>query len=247
MPRKPPATAAEEPTAKTRKSPPAKGKPGPAPAPPSPRKRPASVSPPAKPAKPASTRAPKSSPAPAPAPPPAPPPRPDPDAGLTPADLETLALLEDPEFTSLMERRARVARLRSRKLSMREIGLALGISAATVYRDLRAIDEDWRREAAEDLANIRARELAELRDMEYQAATALSGAPTEDAKIRWMAERRQLKARIASLLGLDAPRTFTGEIEVKDGGLSTLERRALAAEILAGHAAAGEEGADGDQ
>ncbi len=135
-----------------------------------------------------------------------------------------------------MERRARVARLRSRKLTMREIGLALGISAATVYRDLRAIDEDWRREAAEDIADMRARELAELRDMEYQASTALSASLSEEAKIRWLGERRQIKARIASLMGLDAPKAITAEVDVKDGGLSAQERRALAAHIAAMHA-----------
>ena len=166
---------------------------------------------------------------------------------MTPADLETLAQLEDPEYISVMERRARVARLRSRKLTMREIGVALGISAATVYRDLRAIDEDWRREAATDLAAISARELAELRDMEYQAATGIANSGSEEAKIRWLGERRQIKARIASLMGLDAPKAITGQIEVNDSGLSAQERRALAAYIAASHVADQPEDADGSQ
>lgn len=217
MPRKRSPTAPAEPTTKTRKSPATTGQPAPAKKPRPKRTRQTSVK----------QTAPAATP-------------PDPNAGLTPADLETLALLEDPEYISVMERRARVARLRSRKLTMREIGLALGISAATVYRDLRAVDEDWRREAAEDLADMRARELAELRDMEYQASTALSASLSEEAKIRWLGERRQIKARIAALMGLDAPKAITAEVEVKDGGLTAQERRALAAHIAAMHAAQGD-------
>lgn len=219
MPRKRSTTAPEAPTTKTSKNPATTGPTAPAKKPRATRKRRPTVSRTAL------------------APEPAPTAAPDPNAGLTPADLEILALLEDPEYISVMERRARVARLRSRKLTMREIGVALGISAATVYRDLRAIDEDWRREATTDLAAIRARELAELRDMEYQAATASANSGSEEAKIRWLGERRQIKARIAALMGLDAPKAITAEVDLKEGGLTAQERRALAANIAAMHAA----------
>ncbi len=84
--------------------------------------------------------------------------------------------------------------------------------------------------------------------MRCTAPTTL-GRVHEESKIRWLGERRQIKARIAALMGLDAPKTFTGEIEVKDGGLSAQERRAIAAQIAAMQGAGGrpEGDADADQ
>jgi len=156
-------------------------------------------------------------------------------------------MLESPEYATITERRLRVARYRAQKLTLREIASAIGTSTATVYRDIKALDTVWLKSAQGERDEHRARELAELQAMERQVATAYGSSQNEGAKIRWMAERLRIKARIAALLGLDAPRTFTGEIEVKDGGLSTQERRALAAEIMAGHAAAGGRDTDGDE
>lgn len=178
---------------------------------------------------------------------PSPLPAPDHASPLTPEEEIELALLESPEYATITERRFRVARYRAQKLTLREIAAAIGVSAATVYRDIKALDTVWLKSAQGERDEHRARELAELQAMERQVATAYGSSQNEDAKIRWMAERLRIKARIASLLGLDAPRTFTGEIEVKDGGLSSQERRALAAEIMAGHAAARREDADGEQ
>lgn len=166
---------------------------------------------------------------------------------LTDEQKAELARWEQSEYATIMERRAKVSRYRAQKLSYREIAHALGVGIGTIFRDIKALDAVWLRSAQGERDEHRARELAELQAMERQVATAYGSSQSEDAKIRWMAERLRIKARIAALLGLDAPRTFTGEIEVKDGGLSSQERRALAAEIMAGHAGAEGRDADGDE
>lgn len=172
---------------------------------------------------------------------------PDHASPLTPEEEAELALLESPEYATITERRLRVARYRAQKLTLREIASAIGVSAATVYRDIKALDAVWLKSAQGERDEHRARELAELQAMERQVATAYGSSQNEDAKIRWMAERLRIKARIASLLGLDAPRTFAGEIEVKDGGLSSQERRALAAYIAASQVSDRPEHADDNE
>ncbi len=172
---------------------------------------------------------------------------PDPNEGLSASDLVMLAQLEAPDYISVAERRAKVARLRHAKRTLREIGSALGISPATVYRDLLALDAEWLANGQTDRDLMRARELADLQDLERQIASALAASQSEEAKIRWLGERRQIKARIASLMGLDAPKAITGHIEVNDSGLNAQERRALAAYIAASHVAVQPEGSDGDE
>lgn len=168
------------------------------------------------------------------------------DVPLTPREEEELARLESPEYATIADRRAKVARYRARKLTIREIATALGVGVGTVYRDLKALDARWLEMADGERSQQRARELAELQDMERQVATAQANSQSEEARIRWLDARLKIKARIAALMGLDAPKTFSGEIEVKDGGLSAQERRAIAAQIAAMQGAGGRAEGDAD-
>lgn len=104
-------------------------------------------------------------------------------------------------------RRRKVARLYARKLHQDEIAQMLGVSQPTVSRDVTAIEAAWRTAAIADIADARARELAELQDMERRIEQDLAACDKGDhaAKRGYYAERRQVKARIAALLGLDAP------------------------------------------
>lgn len=101
----------------------------------------------------------------------------------------------------ITDRRRKVARLLAKKITQVEIAKELGVSQPTISRDVVAIEEEWKREYSEALELIRARELAELRDMERDAAAAF--AKTRDP--RFLQARLATKTRIAKLVGLDAP------------------------------------------
>ena len=72
------------------------------------------------------------------------------------------------------QRRTIVARLRLRGLTQREIVSELGkqgqpVSLGTVHSDLKAISQDWRAAAQADLAQLRGRQFAELREVRRAA------------------------------------------------------------------------------
>lgn len=102
-------------------------------------------------------------------------------------------------------RRRKVARLVARKVTQTEIADMLGVGQATVSRDIRVIEAEWRAGAATEISAIRAMELAELREMERDVVTHQSKATSDRDRVRWIAERLRIKARIAALMGLDAP------------------------------------------
>lgn len=126
-------------------------------------------------------------------------------------------------------RRLLVARLAARRLSPAEIlveiqAAGFDFKLRTVERDLAWIREQWRKEAAGEIEDIKARELAELDEMDRQAAEAYGetmktikemieeGLEVEEitatrdfmAAARFLAERTKIKARKAAILGIDA-------------------------------------------
>lgn len=113
-------------------------------------------------------------------------------------------------------RRRKVARLYARKLHQEEIAQLLGVSQPTVSRDVAAIETEWRKAAAAEVSELRARELAEIEEMERACAQHLANATSDRDRARWMAERRQLKARKAAMMGLDAPTqvAHSGEVDL---------------------------------
>lgn len=112
------------------------------------------------------------------------------------------------EKVAIEDRRRKVARLLAKKITQAEIAEELRVSQPTISRDVKVIEEEWKREYAAELDAIRARELAELRDIERDAAAAF--ARTRDP--RFLQARLSTKARIAKLIGLDAPERREVEI-----------------------------------
>jgi IS30 family transposase len=110
------------------------------------------------------------------------------------------------------ERRLKVARLWAQHRNQTEIAKALGVNQSTVSRDLQVITARWVAEAVHDVGEIRARELAELDEMEKELAARW----LQERRPEWMRLRLAVKERRAKLLGLDmpvkiAPTTAAGE------------------------------------
>lgn len=65
--------------------------------------------------------------------------------------------------------RETIARLRLRCRTIQQIADDTGLSHATVKRELRIIEGEWRESALEDIATVKARELRKLDDLEAEA------------------------------------------------------------------------------
>lgn len=98
-------------------------------------------------------------------------------------------------------RRQQVARLYLGKATQEEIAQRLGVNQCTISRDVSALMDRWKQEAALEVGTIRAREVAEIEELERVCAERFQDQPDP----RWIAERRLLKTRKAKLLGLDVP------------------------------------------
>jgi hypothetical protein len=105
--------------------------------------------------------------------------------------------------TAAEARRRRVAELRLRRMTQRDIASVIGCAQGTVAKDLKVIESEWRREAVADIAAHRARALAEIDEMEKEAAIRYVAARNnpEFFKLRLECQKRR-----AALLGLDAPK-----------------------------------------
>lgn len=114
----------------------------------------------------------------------------------------------DAEVEAINERREKVGKHLSMRLTYREIAKVLGTSLATVARDVEALRQQWRDRLADSLHDMKAREIADLDEMEREAAvqflSALNG-KDHDLAIKWFDKRLDVKVRRAKMLGLDAP------------------------------------------
>ena len=141
----------------------------------------------------------------------------------------------------LEQRRARVAALYLQGFHQWEIGAQVGVDAATICRDLKAIREQWRASAVRDFDEAKAQELARIDalEREYWAAWTASrenreitsteqvdGASSSRFKAAVRKEAREgnpaflagvqwCVTRRCALLGLDAPQR--SELTGKDG------------------------------
>lgn len=102
---------------------------------------------------------------------------------------------------SIEERRRQVAELWKRHVDQTTIAKQLGVAQSTVSRDLREITKRWVEEAIADVGEIRARELAELSQIEGDAAKRFA----VEYDHKWLEIRLKCKQRRAALLGLDMP------------------------------------------
>ena len=101
----------------------------------------------------------------------------------------------------MIERRAKVASLRLAGIrNQRRIASELGVSAATINRDFKALDREWQARAVDDIATEKG--------LDLDRTERLIQAHWQDAiKGKWLATDRvlALMQHRAKLLGLEAP------------------------------------------
>jgi hypothetical protein len=98
------------------------------------------------------------------------------------------------------QRRIRVADLYRQHVKLTDIAEVVGVSVSTISRDVQAIVKGWQEEAREDIAALRARELAELDRMEADY-------------ILHIAEALRLRDEVVPLLRRDMPLAEQGARE----------------------------------
>lgn len=127
--------------------------------------------------------------------------------------------------TDIAARRRLVASLLAKRVPQIDIAKTLGVSPATITTDVKAIRREWQEAARADMEIVVARELAELEDMDSDAALMQSEGS-------WFDRRLRVKERKAKMLGLD-----TSRLEISGQGGGPIEfadaRSALAARIAA--------------
>lgn len=104
----------------------------------------------------------------------------------------------------ILSRRAKVANLALKRLSLADIQSVLAaegvhVHVSTISRDISDLRRQWAEEAAADTGTHRARELAELHAMEREVALQWSN----DKDAKWLRLRLDIKTRRARMMGLD--------------------------------------------
>ncbi len=147
--------------------------------------------------------------------------------------------------TQRLAQRQQIATLRLKGWTQLQIAECLDVSLRTVARELDVLHREWREEASEDIAAIKARELRKLDRMEAEAwrewersRRAARKVILEDGKPvrkeltgqtgdpRYLTTIGQIMDRRSKLLGLDAPVKFAPttpegqalDLRVHDGG-----------------------------
>lgn len=107
---------------------------------------------------------------------------------------------------ALAERRAEVSDLTFQGWTTRRIAAKLGVSHATIARDVDLILTELAEHQIKDAEKIRARECENLARAESAALKILTGAEAEDQELALKAADRiaKIQERRAKLLGLDA-------------------------------------------
>ena len=114
--------------------------------------------------------------------------------------------------TELDDRRRKVAQLYLRRVPMGEIATQVNVHKSTITRDLQHLSREWLAESMTDTKILKARELAELDEMEYDCALQFSA----KKHVEWTHARLRIKQRRAKMVGLDDPEVH--QIVGADGG-----------------------------
>lgn len=132
----------------------------------------------------------------------------------------------------LDERRRMVAQLYLRRVPMFEIAKKVGVHKSTITRDIQHLSRQWLAESMADTKVIKARELAELDELEYDCALQFGGQKITKKDVEWIHARLRIKQRRAKMLGLDDPEVH--QIVGGDGGPVEVEvsGAALARDVL---------------
>ena len=134
--------------------------------------------------------------------------------------------------TTIADRRRLVAGLYARRKTEETIAYELNVAQSTVSRDIAALKQQWRKAAAEDIADVIAQELAELDASEANLAEfAEDAAATASTRIAAEVARLKVKDHRAKLLGMYAAQRLqvTGK---EDGPISLTDYRSELAAAL---------------
>jgi len=131
----------------------------------------------------------------------------------------------------LAERRRRVAKFYLNKMSQANIAEKLGVSQATISRDVAHLFKQWQKDAKVDIAQRVGYELAKLESLETDCAIQFAKTKEES----WVRLRIRIQERVAKMLGLDAP--TKSEITGAGGGpvdvtYTDKQRAGVIAELL---------------
>lgn len=125
-----------------------------------------------------------------------------------------------------LDDRAKIADLRLRGYHYGDIARAVGCSSKLVQSEMRVLEKQWREEASEDIAAIKARELHKLDKLEAEAWQAWERSKRSTRKVvadkeglrrertsntgdpRYMSIIHNIGQQRARLMGLDAPVKF---------------------------------------
>lgn len=128
----------------------------------------------------------------------------------------------------LDQRRRTVAELVLRRVPLSKIADKLGVHKSQITRDVQHLSRQWLAESLADTKVAKARELAELSEMEYDAALKFSTKHGPE----WLHVRLRIKQRRAKMMGLDDPEVH----QIVGGDGSALEVKvsgaALARDVL---------------
>lgn len=91
-----------------------------------------------------------------------------------------------------------------------QIAKQLGVSQPTIHRDVKAIEERWRDQAAADIATAKGRALSQIHRM--IAALWPKALQGDEGAINQI---RQLLQREAAMLGYDAPKRVEGKFDIE--------------------------------
>lgn len=132
----------------------------------------------------------------------------------------------------LDDRRRRVAQLYLRRVHMSDIARQMGVHKSTITRDIQHLSRQWLAESMADTKSLKARELAELGEMEGDCALQFGGTEVKHKDVGWIHARLRIKQRRAKMLGLDNPEVH--QIVGADGGPVEVEvsGAALARDVL---------------
>lgn len=110
--------------------------------------------------------------------------------------------------TDINHRRKLVAAYRLNHVNEEDIATQLGVSQSTISRDLDSINKRWIADSQQNIREIKARELAELDFMEFEAAKKIQALFKNNdlgMALRYAAHRLDIKDRRAKMLGLYEP------------------------------------------
>ena len=99
------------------------------------------------------------------------------------------------------ERRRNVARLMVNHATMAEMESQLGMSHSTLANDMRWVRAQWQKDFEADMEQLKAREFAELADMERTCVREF----VQSHEGNWIDRRLKVKERKSKMMGLDSP------------------------------------------